>query len=130
MGNALWITLIGMGLVFLAILLLWGLMVLLVRLTREPQKAQPAPLPGNEIPVTKETPTQAQLIERKRRAAAAAVAVAFATIFTVNKSKRSGMVNLPMPGKSAPSSISAWQVVHRASQISQHVNAPRKKVVR
>ena len=126
MGNALWITLIGMGLVFLAILLLWGLMVLLVRLTREPQKAQPAPLPGNEIPVTEETPTQAQLIERKRRAAAAAVAVAFA----VNNSKRSGTVNLPMPGKPAPSSISAWQVVHRASQISQHVNAPRKKVVR
>lgn len=126
MGNALWITLLGMGLVFLAILLLWGLMVLLVRLTREPKKAQPAPLPGNDIPVAEETPAQAQLIERKRRAAAAAVAAALA----VNNSKRSATVNLPMTGKPAPASVSAWQAVHRASQISQHVNAPRKKVVR
>lgn len=61
MSNALMITLIGMGLVFLALILLWGVMNALVRLARET-----------------ETPAEPEMleIERRKRAAAAAVAVA------------------------------------------------------
>lgn len=119
MENALWITLIGMGLVFAAILLLWGLMALLVHLTREPEQSAPAPVIGDETSAGEETPGQAQLIERKHRAAAAAVAAAF------SMRNPNGAAARPL---STPASVSAWQAVHRASQISQRVNPSRKKV--
>lgn len=76
--KALFITVIGMGLVFVAIFVLWGLMALLVKLTTEPEEEnagqqdetgrasleEPSPSPGPD-PV-------------KVRAAAAAVATALA----------------------------------------------------
>ncbi|MBI9048071.1 MAG: OadG family protein [Anaerolineaceae bacterium] len=35
LGTSLWITLIGMGIVFIAIILLWGLMSFLVKITQD-----------------------------------------------------------------------------------------------
>ena len=40
LSTALWITLLGMVLVFIGILLLWGMMELLVRITRKREKAE------------------------------------------------------------------------------------------
>ncbi len=106
MSDVLWITLIGMGLVFIAILLLWGLMVLLVRLTAEKQETSPVERPlvvldGSDLLPT--TPDRA----RKRRAAAAGVAVALALAQPESAARQAG------------SSISAWQAVHRAGQLNR-----------
>ncbi len=113
MIDALWITLIGMGLVFIAILFLWGLMALLVRLTAE--KAEPKP---DEAPVPEEG--SAGLLDARRRAAAAAVAVALSRRKPVR----------PQGMAQAAGSFSAWQAVQRANQLSQRVSTSRKKVVR
>lgn len=120
LNNALWITLIGMGLVFIAILLLWGLMALIVRIfaereapvqaVEEPSAAQPAALAQSASPADG---------DRKRRAAAAAVAVALAVQHTARQ-----------PRSKAPNgALSPWQSVHRAGQLSQRVYTSRKKVV-
>jgi Na+-transporting methylmalonyl-CoA/oxaloacetate decarboxylase gamma subunit len=121
--NALWITLIGMGLVFLSILLLWGLMALLVRVLAEPVKptraAEPVPAELGQSSI----PEHSLLISRKRRAAAAAVAAALALEQDTRK--------LPQPGRAPQTSgVSVWQAVNRAGQIGQRGNSPRKKVVR
>ena len=114
MVDALWITLIGMGLVFLAILLLWGLMALLVRVTAQPEEEEPefAAGPGQE-------PASTGIPERKRQAAAAAVAIALA-------------MNSPAhpEGVTRPGTVSAWQAAQRASQLSQRTYSARQKVVR
>jgi Na+-transporting methylmalonyl-CoA/oxaloacetate decarboxylase gamma subunit len=118
MANALLISLVGMGLVFLSILLLWGLMALLVRLTRDPEPVAEvaAALPAADT-AAEPASTQA-LVERKRRAAAAAVAVAMALHKT----------SLVKTAPAAPQhSLSAWQAVQRAGQLSQRVQFARKK---
>lgn len=117
LGSALWITLIGMGLVFLSILMLWGLMALLVRLTAEkpPEIGAEEPEAGTESVAI---PSGSLLLDQKRRAAAVAVAFALAR-------EKSASSN----GQPAVS-VSPWQAVNRANQISQQINASRKKVVR
>jgi Na+-transporting methylmalonyl-CoA/oxaloacetate decarboxylase gamma subunit len=115
MVNALWITLIGMGLVFISIIMLWGLMALLVRLAAE--RGEPEPVeaePAAEMAASEEVGAG---LERKRRAAAAAVAVALAR-------------RKPARAAQAASSLSTWQAVQRANQVSQRVSSSRKKVVR
>lgn len=117
--NALWITLIGMGLVFLAILLLWGLMALIVRLTAAPEESTPEVA----APVQAVDPGAGLLSERKRRAAAAGVAAAIALRSRGAKAVR------PTPGSQAGSALSAWQAVNRARGLGQRGNSSRKKVV-
>ncbi len=132
MIDALWITLIGMGLVFAAILLLWGLMALLVRVAAEPAEAQEEQAPSGEPP-TGEAPSGTSPVgeaerstavpgemARKRRAAAAAVAVTLA----LRRYRRAD-------GAAQPAgSVSAWQAVHRAGRIGQGATISRKKVER
>lgn len=117
--NALWITLIGMGLVFLAILLLWGLMALIVRLTAAPEESTPAVA----APVQAVDPGAGPLSERKRCAAAAGVAAAIALRSRGTKAAQSA------PGSQAGSALSAWQAVNRARGLGQRGNSSRKKVV-
>jgi len=114
MTDALWITLIGMGLVFLAILLLWGLMALLVRLTAE-KPAAAVPEQPRENPVITVAVEQDQH-ELRRRAAAAGVAAALA------------MKGTPAPSKPpAPAiSVNSWQSVQRASQLARLQGRSRK----
>jgi len=117
MINALWITLIGMGLVFVAILLLWGLMALLVRVTAAAEPEQSA--------VVEEVYPAAALElggsqDCKRQAAAAAVAFALA----LEQQSRSTVSNhraVPAAG------VSAWQAVNRSQQISQRINTRKKE---
>lgn len=112
MQNALWITLIGMGLVFVAILLLWGLMALLVRLTQvKDSQLQAAEEPQAGLLAEPGQPEEtAPDLERRRRAAAAAVAVALALEGTVS----------PAQPSRPEGALSPWQAAHRAGQ-SAHV---------
>lgn len=118
MENALWITLIGMGLVFVAILALWGLMALLVKVTAEPERQAESPVPAGEaMPALEAAPAPDGMLELKRRAAASAVAVALA-LTAEPKDVRD------------PNAVSAWQAVQRAAQLEQRSTASRKKVIR
>ncbi len=118
MIDALWITLIGMGLVFVAILFLWGLMALLVRITAEREEPEPAEA---DQPVEETGPAEAGagLLDQKRRAAAVAGAVALS---------RRKPVRAQVMGPAG--ALSAWQAVQRANQTSQRLSSSRKKVVR
>jgi len=89
------ITLIGMGLVFGAIVLLWGLMSLMTRLLAEREA-------GPEVP----DESRAQ----KARAAAVVVAVALA------EQAQSRIGHFPMPNTAL---VSAWQLGMRSRQMYQ-----------
>jgi Na+-transporting methylmalonyl-CoA/oxaloacetate decarboxylase gamma subunit len=91
---ALLITLIGMGLVFAALILLWLLMLALTRLTAGPAAA----------------PEADGAADRKRQAAAAAVAVVLAD------QALSAVRPFPMPPTAL---ISAWQLGMRTRQMHQ-----------
>ncbi len=96
---ALQITLIGMGLVFGAILILWLTMTLLTKLTADPDSASHAPQPVSAA----ETETLAQ-------AAAAAVALAMAE----------QQLSSAHPLKNPPTAIvSAWQLGMRTRQMTE-----------
>jgi sodium pump decarboxylase gamma subunit len=108
MEQGLLITAIGMGLVFVVIIFLWGLMALLMRLTsREKDEGnvveQPPELAASEIP-------QTQMVEDKRQVLAAAVAVAHA--LAEAKGRFSKVSNRNATGEMNP-----WQTVHRSRQI-------------
>ncbi len=110
---SLWITLIGMGLVFVAILLLWGLMEALMRLTaRFASKEAEEEAAGEEAEQPEALP--APTSDQKKRAAAAAVAIA------MSLRRPATRPNLPAP------SGSGWQAVTRASQLNQPTHITRK----
>jgi Na+-transporting methylmalonyl-CoA/oxaloacetate decarboxylase gamma subunit len=98
---ALQITVVGMGLVFAAILLLWGLMALLVRLAPERGEEQAQDTPDDR---------QAEA-ERKRRAAAVAVAIALA-----QQAESREPHEFPLPPTAL---VSAWQAVLRTSMLNK-----------
>lgn len=89
------ITLIGMGLVFASLIVLWGLMELLVWLTTEKEPV--------EAPLTEMAPAPADNRAHKQQAAAVAVAVALAE-------QDSGPHEFPLPPTAM---VSAWQTVMR-----------------
>ncbi len=99
LSTALQITVIGMGLVFGGILILWGLMSVLLRLTTPKD-------------VTTEVPSTGDADEayvQKRRVAALAVAIALAHERDQQK---------PQPFPMPPTAIvSAWQAVMRTNQL-------------
>ncbi len=79
LSSALWITLIGMGVVFAALLLLWGLMVLMMRLTNRLVSAEePAAEETGPVIDTAGSPASPSHTHRAMAAAAAAAAVAIA----------------------------------------------------
>lgn len=96
LSNSLLITLIGMGLVFLALILIWGVMNALVRLARE---TEPSAEP------------EMMEIERKKRAAAAAVAVALS---------EQRNPHAPHAFPEPPTAfVSAWQAVMRSNILNK-----------
>jgi len=101
--TALQITVIGMGLVFGAILLFWLIMAVLVRLTTVPQAA------GEEAG-TAESGEATEERDLKRQAAAAAVAAVLALQSTTEPGA------LPLPPTAL---VSAWQAVTRAATFKQ-----------
>src|SRR5512143_2779018 len=101
---ALQITGVGMGLVFGAIIMLWGLMYFMTVLSwgREPSQA------GGQSAQSAGNPTERDLL--KARAAAAAVALALA------EQDSSSAHPLPPPPTSI---VSAWQLGMRTRQMHQ-----------
>lgn len=97
MNAAFQITAIGMGLVFLSIILLWGLMALLVRLSRT--RADGAAASSQEE------------MERKGRAAAVAVALALAM-----EEGSFEPQEFPLPPTAL---VSAWQAVMRTGMLGK-----------
>jgi Na+-transporting methylmalonyl-CoA/oxaloacetate decarboxylase gamma subunit len=105
MSNALLITLIGMGLVFAAILLLWGLMILMVRLFRDKPESEEK---GEETEAIAAVETEEMANDLKLRAAAAAAAVALAL-------QHSGTALFSQP----VITTSAWQTALRSASLNQ-----------
>ena len=95
---ALLITLIGMGLVFMSILVLWGVMALLMRLTQSREA-------GDARTISEPIKQEGDL-----RAQAAAVAVAVA----LHRDAESGPHEFPLPPTAI---VSAWQAVMRSNII-------------
>jgi Na+-transporting methylmalonyl-CoA/oxaloacetate decarboxylase gamma subunit len=116
LASALWITLIGMGLVFIALILLWGLMALMVSATTKMAEKEAAEAAASDAveeestAVAGEEPVLHPGADLRIKAAAAAVAVALQM-----QAKTIGQqVNLP-----APEPFSAWQSVMRANRLTQ-----------
>ena len=103
--SALEITLIGMGLVFAAIILLWGVMVVLIRIGEE--QGTPSKQSPSQDEKTNQSPTP--IMTRKRRAAAVAVAYALAH-------NRYAPREFPLPPTAI---VSAWQAVARSNMLKR-----------
>lgn len=106
-STALWITLLGMGLVFGAIILLWAMMILLVNLTAEKERAES----------DSGQPEAAQAKSDLAQAAAVAVAIALA------EQQISSARPLPEPPTAL---VSAWQLGMRTRQQSDKGNFRRR----
>ena len=100
--NALFISAIGIGLVFLGIIFLWGLMALLVRL---PFKQRSSTIE----PIQPSAKTEQEELDLKRQAVAAAVVAA---ISLQNAS-------LITSAHKARETISPWQAGYRSRQLNQ-----------
>lgn len=104
LNQGLLITLIGMGLVFVALILLWGMMALMGRIpTRERNTpAEDAAAPAEETPAPSAD-------ARALHACAAAAAVA-AALALQQRSAR--------PASAAQPALTPWQAVRRAAQLN------------
>ena len=100
--TALLISVIGMGLVFAIILLLWGLIALVTRLGRRLSRSEPA--------------QRDPALENKRLAAVVAVAAAMALSEGARGVQSEEMPVFPPP---ATASVSAWQAVTRAKTLNR-----------
>jgi sodium pump decarboxylase gamma subunit len=113
---SLWITLIGMGLILVAVLLLWGLIEIMMRLTARfaPDKAEEGEAAEEAEAETEVQPAPAAHLGQKQKAAAAAVAIAMALRRPAIKTTPTGAAG------------SAWQAITRSSQLNQATHIPRK----
>ena len=109
--NALFITLAGMGLVFAAILVFWGVMSLMMRLIAGRDRAADAE-PGVEASreASPDPAAESAGLELQRRAALAAVAVALA----LEADDRPRPFPLPPPVL-----VNTWQSVMRARHLAR-----------
>lgn len=137
------ITLIGMGLVFVALILLWGLMYVMVRFSNRffPDREESGA--GEDIDAGEEVePVELPSVpegELRQRAAAAAVAVSLAHKPGINASAAAAAVaaalTLQSRGNALASgpqgvSTSSWQAVHRSNRLSQRLNLFSRKTKR
>jgi Na+-transporting methylmalonyl-CoA/oxaloacetate decarboxylase gamma subunit len=112
---------IGMGLVFVAILALWGLMDVLVKITRDrPKKEDHAEVSDSVVDETPESAIssvfEANDKTKMHKAAAAAVAIALAY------HQRAGKTTLQNKD-----SISPWQATRRTNILNQSANLLNRK---
>lgn len=111
MKDALFISLVGMGLVFIGLLALWLMMAIVVKLTAS-KKSLPEPVAGSSNISNKDSD-----LECKQKAAAAAVS---AVLALMNSSLS------PSPYEENES-ISPWQAAHRSRQFSSSQLLSQKK---
>jgi len=112
------ITGIGMGLVFAVIIMLWGLMALLMKLTSREKKTKLAgeaesDLPTEMVPV----PLQEDQNDLKKKAAAVAVAIGLGLMQGVQSGPHVNGQNIE---------INAWQVLTRAKQLQSQIIRGRR----
>lgn len=133
------ITLIGMGLVFAALILLWGLMYLMVRLANHffPDREEEGA--GEDIDTGEDVAPLAvqagSTDEQRRQAAATAVAVglslnapadaaaAAAVAVALSLRSRGGALD----AFSQSNFGSPWQAIHRANRLTQRLNLFSRK---
>jgi sodium pump decarboxylase gamma subunit len=143
MSAALLITLIGMGLVFLALMLLWGLMDIMVRFANrffpdhEDEDGSGEDGDGGEEITLVKADTDADT-DGRAQAAAAAVAVGLALRSCIDTAAASAVaVALSLKSRgtaldalaAGPSNVSSssWQSVHRANRLSQRLSLFNRK---
>ncbi len=119
----LWITLIGMGLVFIGILALWGLMELIVKLTNRYALTHPEEEEGEEEEASAAAPiVEALPAASTNKQQAAAVAVAIALALEAEAASEAPVMAQPQNGQA-----SAWQAVMRSAQLTQRSNQFSRK---
>jgi len=111
MAQALTITAIGMGLVFVGLLLLWLMMSVLVRITQAKQD-----LPVDQLLETHTIEAQSEM-DIKPQVAAAAVAAALGVS---NASRLTAQA-------AQKSNLSPWQAAHRQQQTAQMHSRQHRK---
>ncbi len=120
--STLWITLIGMGLVFIGILALWGLMELIVKVTnwyalKHPEEEEGEEEASEAAPIVETLPAPTT---DKQQAVAAAVAVALAL-------DTEAELEAPVFAQPQVGQASAWQAVMRSAQLNQRANQFNRK---
>ena len=115
LNQGLLITAIGMGLVFLALLLLWGLMAFMASI-KVKEKSEGAEVPAAEEAIAEPQPEANGNRALFVRAAAAAVATAMLL------ARRS-----PKAARPADSAVSSWQTSKRTSQMSSNQSITYRK---
>ncbi len=108
MTQTLWITLLGMGLTFAAIVLFWGMMSLITAIPIKEKAEEPAAEARDSIPLN----------DKGQKAQAAAVAVALA----LAEQEQQQVAYFPMPETAF---VSAWQLGMRTRQMYQKGNSKR-----
>jgi Na+-transporting methylmalonyl-CoA/oxaloacetate decarboxylase gamma subunit len=106
---ALMMTVVGMGIVFIGILILWGVMALMVRIW---------PHDGGDSEAEEVRGSPEDDGDLRARAAAAAVAV----VMTLHREVFSASASAPAGGAS-----SSWQVTTRAMQVNQNTQSFNRK---
>lgn len=114
LNQGLLIAAIGMGLVFLALIFLWGLMALMAKIPaeKESEKVTPSEEVSMAIPEVEMIPESAV----RKKAAVAAVATALGL-------QKSAMSLKPR----SPHAISSWLVTRRSGQYIQNVLIKNRK---
>ncbi|MCG2788023.1 MAG: OadG family protein [Anaerolineae bacterium] len=115
MTQTLWITLLGMGLTFAAIVLFWGMMSLItaIPVKEKSEETKETDVERELVPVGDSIPPHA---EAKAKAAAVAVALALA------EQQQQQVAYFPMPETAF---VSAWQLGMRTRQMYQKGNSKR-----
>lgn len=139
LNAALIITAIGMGLVFVVIVLLWGFMALLVNLTARIEaagsKAEPEP-EAAEIPAAAPVDDEQRML-KKRAAAVAVAALIPGDMHLLKQRAAAAAVSAAIAFKkqaanpaSPAASISQWQATGRASILNARSNLFSRKNTR
>jgi Na+-transporting methylmalonyl-CoA/oxaloacetate decarboxylase gamma subunit len=123
--STLWITLIGMGLVFIGLLALWGFMELIVKFTHWYALRHPDEEEEVEEAASEETqPVEALPVPSVKKQQAAAAAVAVALALDAASEAQAPVFNQPQIGMGQ---ASAWQAVMRSTQLNQRASQFNRK---
>jgi Na+-transporting methylmalonyl-CoA/oxaloacetate decarboxylase gamma subunit len=111
MKDALFITWVGMGLVFIGLLALWGMMAFVVKLTNGRKKVS---VPGKTHEDQEDAGSDPDCIRMAAAAAVSAALVLMNTTFSASPHREK-------------EEMSPWQAAHRSLQISAELILPRRK---